>query len=281
MGTLYVCATPIGNLEDASIRLIKVLRKVDIIACEDTRRTAKLLQRYRVTTRMTSYHQHNLREKENWLINMLLSGRSIALVSDAGMPGISDPGELLVKRALVEGIKVEVVPGPSALVAALAISGMDTSRFVFEGFIPARAAERQAFLKRLVSEERTIILYEAPHRLLRTLKDMEEIWGARRLAVARELTKVHEEVVRGTPAELKEHFMLNPCKGELTLVVEGYREEQETVAKETLLREIEELMEKGIEKKEAFKMKAREYGLKKRDIYDLYLESQTQKNSGP
>ena len=269
-----MCATPIGNLEDASIRLIKVLRKVDIIACEDTRRTAKLLQRFRIKTPMTSYHKHNLREKEPYLINVMLSGGLVALVSDAGTPGISDPGEVLVRKALAEGIKVEVVPGPSALVAALVVSGMDTSRFVFEGFIPARAAERRDFLKGLASEPRTIILYEAPHRLLRTLQDMEEIWGERRLAVARELTKVHEEIVRGTPAELREYFSANPCKGELTLVVEGRPERQKNVTRDTLLREVQELIDRGVEKKEAFKMKAREYGIKKSDIYDLYLEAE-------
>ncbi len=273
-GVLYVCATPIGNLEDASIRLIKVLRSVDIIACEDTRRTAKLLQRFRIKTPMTSYHKHNLREKEAYLVDLMLSGGRVALVSDAGTPGISDPGELLVRRARAEGIKVEVVPGPSALLAALVVSGLDTSRFVFEGFIPARDKERRDFLMRLASEPRTIVLYEAPHRLLRTLEDMEQIWGERQMAVARELTKVHEEVVQGTPAELRQHFAANPCKGELTLVIEGCRQRRESVSRETLLEEVQELIDRGIEKKEAFRLKAREYGIKKSDIYSLYLEAE-------
>lgn len=271
MGTLYICATPIGNLEDVSIRLLKTLRQVDIIACEDTRQTAKLLQRYRIKARTVSYHRFNLRSREAQLIEYLRSGQDVALVSDAGMPAISDPGTELVQKVIQEGMAVVVIPGPSALISALAISGLDTTRFVFEGFLPAKTGQRRERLASLVDEDRTIVFYESPHRLLDTLRDIEQVLGERRIAAARELTKKFEEVVRGTVLEVLEYFTANPPRGEFTLVLEGKSASAEPVSEEDLLEEVEALITRGIEKKEAFKIKAREYGLSKRYIYKLYL----------
>ena len=271
MGTLYICATPIGNLEDVSIRLLKTLRQVDIIACEDTRQTAKILQRYRIKERTMSYHRFNLRSREVQLIEYLRSGQDVALVSDAGMPAISDPGTELVQRVIQEGMAVVVIPGPSALISALAISGLDTTRFVFEGFLPAKTGQRQERLASLVDEDRTIVCYESPHRLLDTLRDIGQVLGERRIAAARELTKKFEEVVRGTVSEVQEYFAVNPPRGEFTLVLEGKSASAEPVSEEDLLEEVEALITRGIEKKEAFKIKAREYGLSKRHIYKLYL----------
>ena len=271
MGTLYICATPIGNLEDVSIRLLKTLRQVDIIACEDTRQTAKLLQRYRIKARTVSYHRFNLRSREAQLIEYLRSGQDVALVSDAGMPAISDPGTELVQKVIQEGMAVVVIPGPSALISALAISGLDTTRFVFEGFLPAKTGQRRERLASLVDEDRTIVFYESPHRLLDTLRDIEQVLGERRIAAARELTKKFEEVVRGTVLEVLEYFTANPPRGEFTLVLEGKSASAEPVSEEDLLEEVEALIARGVEKKEAFKIKAREYGLSKRYIYKLYL----------
>lgn len=272
MGTLYVCATPIGNLEDVSIRLLKTLRRVDIIACEDTRQTSKLLQRYHIRKRLVSYHQHNRRAREELMVGYLREGKDVALVSDAGMPAISDPGEDLVRSAIREGFPVVVVPGPSALVSALALSGMDTTRFVFEGFLPAKASQRRDVLASLAAEPRTAVFYEAPHRLLATLEDMEAIMGERQIAVARELTKLFEEVVRGTVIEVRQHFATHPPRGEITIIIEGNPGQPAQVDRAALLRELEELIASGVEKKEAFKIKAREYGLKKRDIYRLFVD---------
>ncbi|NLU50100.1 MAG: 16S rRNA (cytidine(1402)-2'-O)-methyltransferase [Syntrophomonadaceae bacterium] len=272
MGTLYVCATPIGNLEDVSIRLLKTLRRVDIIACEDTRQTSKLLQRYHIRKRLVSYHQHNRRAREELMVGYLREGKDVALVSDAGMPAISDPGEDLVRSAIREGFPVVVVPGPSALVSALALSGMDTTRFVFEGFLPAKASQRRDVLASLAAEPRTAVFYEAPHRLLETLEDMEAIMGERQIAVARELTKLFEEVVRGTVIEVRQHFATHPPRGEITIIIEGNPGQPAQVDRVALLRELEELIASGVEKKEAFKIKAREYGLKKRDIYRLFVD---------
>ena len=195
MGKLYICGTPIGNLDDVSIRLLKTLRKVDLIACEDTRQTVKILNRFKIKTPLTSYHEHSSKGKEDYLLEELLSGKNIALVSDAGMPLISDPGETLVKRVITADIDLEIVPGPSALICALALSGLDSTAFIFEGFLPNRSSKRREALTALQKETRTIILYEAPHRLSSTLKDIEEVMGGDRpIVVARELTKKYEEM---------------------------------------------------------------------------------------
>ena len=274
MGTLYICATPIGNLEDASIRLLKTLRKVDMIACEDTRQTLKLLNRYKIKKQLISYHEHSKPEKEDYIIELLREGKDIALVSDAGMPAISDPGERLVKKAITAGIKLEVIPGPSALIAALAISGIDTAVFIFEGFLPSRSSQRKERLEMLKEETRTIILYEAPHRLLACLKDIQSILGEeRQLAVARELTKVYEEVKRGSAAELYEYYSLNPPRGEISIIIQGKAVAAEAKSLVEIAQEVEELLEQGMDKKEAFKMKAREYVIKKSMLYNYFVKS--------
>lgn len=273
MGKLYICATPIGNLEDASIRLLKTLRQVDMIACEDTRHTLKLLNRYKIKQQLISYHEHSKPEKEEYIIELLREGKDIALVSDAGMPAISDPGEGLVKKAITAGIKLEVIPGPSALISALAISGMDTTAFVFEGFLPSRSSQRRERLEKLKEETRTIILYEAPHRLLACLKDVQSILGEeRQLAIARELTKVYEEVKRGSVTELYEYYSLNPPRGEISIIIEGKEVVVEAKSLAAIAREVEELLEQGMDKKEAFKKKAHEYGIKKSMLYNYFVK---------
>lgn len=272
MGKLYICGTPIGNLEDVSIRLLKTLRKVDFIVCEDTRRTIKLLNHYKIKKPLISYHEHSKKEKEDYILGLLMEGNEIALVSDAGMPGISDPGENLVKRAIDAEIPVEVIPGPTAAVSALAVSGIDASSFVFVGFLPNKKGKRREEILKLKEEKRTMVFYESPHRLIETLKDMQEIWGEdRRIAVARELTKVYEEVIRASLKEAVSYFELNPPKGEFTLVIEGDKTEKEASLEE-ILREVKELIESGINRNEAFKIKAREYKLRKSDLYKSFIE---------
>ena len=272
-GKLYICGTPIGNLDDVSIRLLKTLRKVDLIACEDTRITIKLLNRFKIKTRMISYHEHSKREKEDYLIAQLLQGQNIALVSDAGMPTISDPGEELIRRALQTGIQLEVIPGPSALIAALALSGMDTSAFTFAGFLPQRRSRRREELEQLQSEQKTIILYEAPHRLRECLLDIVEIMGAeRKLAIARELTKKHEEIRRGTAGELLHHFSASPPRGEICLLIAPAEDKAAETNWELIIAETEELINLGMDKKEAFKIKAKNYGIKKNELYKYFVE---------
>lgn len=274
-GILYVCATPIGNLEDVTIRLLKTLRHVDLIACEDTRHTLKLLNRYKIKRPLTSYHQHSRYEKEDYIIGQLIEGKKVALVSDAGMPGISDPGTQLVARAITCGIKIEVVPGPSAVISALSLSGMDTSSFLFVGFLPSRRGERQKAISDLARETRTIVLYEAPHRLLDTLNDLMAIMGEERsIAVMREMTKLHESVVRGTVGKLVTHFEQDKPRGEITMVIAPYTPPPPgETSMEQIMHEVEELIEQGMEKKEAFKVKARQYKVAKSTIYKLYFDN--------
>lgn len=218
-GTLYVVATPIGNLEDLTLRALRVLKEVDLIACEDTRRTRTLLARYTISTAVTSYFEHNKLRKGEVLLRLLREGRSIALVTDAGTPGISDPGFLLVKEAREAGIRVVPVPGPSAVVAALSAAGIPAERFVFEGFLPAKPGRRLKRLKALRELETTVVLYEAPHRLLKTLGAVREVFGEVPLVVARELTKQFEEVRVGPPSAQLAHFGDRAIKGEFTLVI--------------------------------------------------------------
>lgn len=273
MGKLYICGTPIGNLEDVSIRLLKTLRKVDMIACEDTRQTIKLLNRYKIKKPLTSYHEHSSKGKEDYILDELSQGKIIALVSDAGMPLISDPGQNLVRRAIEAGIELEVIPGPSASIGALAISGMDSTAFVFEGFLPNRSKKRREAFLQLKEETRTIILYEAPHRLVQTLTEITEIMGSdREIAVARELTKKYEEIKRGTAGKLRDYFEKNPPRGEITLLISGKIEQDKEIDMEKIAEEIDQLLKKGINKKEAFKMKANEYNVKKSTIYNYYIK---------
>lgn len=273
-GTLYVCATPIGNLEDVSIRLLKTLRAVDIIACEDTRHTRKLLTRYKIKKRLLSYHEHSGSAREDYLLEELKKGVNIALVSDAGMPGISDPGEKLVKKAIAAGIKVDVIPGPSACTTALAISGLDSRAFVFAGFLPNRRQARLQALRELKNESRTVIIYEAPHRLLDTLADFEEVSGPdQNLVIARELTKQHQQMQRGTVKELREYYEVHRPRGEFCLLFPGQTQETETADLEQIISETAELIKAGMEKKEAFKMKAHEYGIKKSILYKYFVDN--------
>lgn len=274
MGTLFICGTPIGNMDDASIRLLKTLRKVDLIACEDTRHTIKLLNRFKIKNKLISYHEYSSREKEDYLIEQLLAGKSIALVSDAGMPVISDPGQTLVKKAVEAGIRIEVVPGPSALIAALAVSGLDSREFIFAGFLPERSAKRKQDLQRYLNETRTIIFYEAPHRLAAALNDMESVLGGERQAVAaRELTKIFEEVKRGSIKELKEIFTQSPPRGEICLLLAGADRTSETKDIKEIAAEINTLVQAGMDKKEALKIKAREYHIKKAILYKYFVEN--------
>lgn len=220
-GELYITGTPIGNLEDVSFRVLRILREVELIAAEDTRHTRKLLSHYDIHTPMTSFYEHNQREKGEYLIKKIKQGARVALVSKAGMPGISDPGYYLIKRAAGEQIKIIPVPGPCALVLALVVSGFSTESFVFEGFLGRTKKERINKLKNLSGEERTIIIYEAPHRIRKTLPEIKQILGDRRITVARELTKKFEQVLRGRVSEMEEIFTQKKPRGEFTLIIEG------------------------------------------------------------
>ena len=272
-GTLYLCATPIGNLGDMTLRVIEILKTVDIIAAEDTRNTIKLLNHFEIKTPMTSYHQHNLDTKGPVLIEKLKEGKTIALVSDAGMPGISDPGEDMAKRCRLEGIPVTIAPGASAGISALVLSGMDARRYVFEGFLPTDKRERQSVLKNLEKETRTTVFYEAPHRLTDTLAALIKAAGDREAAAVREITKRYEEVRHDTLTGLFQYYRDNPPKGEFVIVVAGMSESalrQEEIDG-WLGISIEEHMQKyiseGMTEKEAMKRVSKDRGVSKREIY--------------
>jgi 16S rRNA (cytidine1402-2'-O)-methyltransferase len=223
-GILYLVSTPIGNLEDITLRALRVLKEVNLIAAEDTRKTGMLLKNYSIFNKLTSYHDFNKEKKVYDLLQSLKSGDSIALVSDAGTPGISDPAFLMVKLAIQEGIKVESIPGPTAFVSALIVSGLPTDKFTFEGFLPAKSGRREKRILELSEEKKTLIFYESPHRFLETLENLLSILGDRKACVARELTKRFEEVRRGKLSEIKEYFENNKIRGEFVLIVEGKRE---------------------------------------------------------
>ncbi len=277
MGTLYLVATPIGNLEDMSYRAIRILQEVDYIAAEDTRHTIKLLNHFEISKKMVSYHDHNRMEKGPEIIRDLQSGKDVALVTDAGTPGISDPGEDLVKLCHSEGVKVTSIPGPAALINALILSGKDTRRFVFEGFLPMNKKERRERLDFLSNETRTFILYEAPHKLKNTLNDLLKVLGPdRQITLTRELTKKFEEIQNMTIAEAVDYYKQNDPRGEYALVIEGVSLE-DIVEKEKTLFEalsLEDHMahyeQQGITKKEAIKLIAKDRGKAKRDIYDYF-----------
>jgi len=221
MSALYVCATPIGNLFDASLRLIETLKNVDLIVAEDTRQTKKLLERYSIQKDIISYNEHNKKQKNSLVLEQILSGKNVALVSDAGTPTISDPGFDLVKSCVQEGIQIIPIPGPCAFIAALSVSGISADRFVFEGFLPREGKMRRRVLRKLANEERTIVFYEAPHRLLKTLNDILKIFGDRRICIAREITKIYEELYRGKISEAISKYEQGVL-GEITLIIEGY-----------------------------------------------------------
>lgn len=268
-GTLYLVATPIGNLEDITLRALRILREADLVACEDTRQTRKLLEHYGIHKPMVSYHEHNEVERAEELLEKLREGCKVALVCDAGTPLISDPGYRLVRRAIAEGVSVEPIPGASALVAALSGSGLPTDRFRFEGFLPGRRNARKKALARIKDEEATVIYYEAPHRLLEALEDIEEVLGDRPIVVARELTKMHEEFVRGTAAEVRRRLVTRGAvKGEITLLIGKAEASPERDGEPERLRaEVEAEMARGVGRMEAIKAVARRYGLSKREVY--------------
>ena len=269
MGTLYVVGTPIGNLEDISLRALRILRQVDLIAAEDTRTTRKLLARYGIETPLTSYHEHNKLTKLDYLLKTLRE-KDVALVSEAGMPGLSDPGYELIRAAIERGIPVVPVPGPSALVTALVVSGLPTDSFVYLGFLPRRREERRRLLELVARERRTLVAFEAPHRLLATLADLKEVLGDRRIAIARELTKVHEEVWRGTTGEALARFEEAPPRGEFTLVIEGAKEARWD--EERVRQALRRMLREGVGTREAVKAVAELAGWPKREVYELALE---------
>jgi 16S rRNA (cytidine1402-2'-O)-methyltransferase len=267
--TLYLVATPIGNLEDMTYRAVRVLREAALIACEDTRQTRKLLDHYGIHTPTISYHEHNEAERAEQLLGKLREGVTVALVSDAGTPLVSDPGYRLVTKAIQEGIRVEPVPGPSALLAALPASGLPTDQFHFAGFLPAKSGQRRKALEKLRDEEATLVFYEAPHRILQALEDVEAVLGARPAVVAREVTKLHEEFLRGTPAELRQALQARPSiKGEITLLVG--KASQSAVPDAPLEQAVEECMRAGMTRMQAIKSVARRRGLSKREVYKVF-----------
>lgn len=278
-GTLYLCATPIGNLEDMTLRALRVLKEVDLIAAEDTRNSIKLLNHFGIHTPMTSYHEYNKFDKGQQLIGQLLEGKDIALVTDAGTPGISDPGEELVRMAHRAGVAVTALPGACAAVNALILSGLPTRRFCFEAFLPADKKERRQILKNLVQETRTVILYEAPHRLLRTLEELLAELGDRSLTVVRELTKKHETVFQTTVSAALDYYAEHEPKGECVLVLAGAdgeaireRQQQDWLSM-PLEKHMEHYLSQGMPQKEAMKAVAADRGVSKRDIYAQLLEN--------
>ena len=276
-GTLYLCATPIGNLEDMTFRAVRMLGEVDLIAAEDTRNSIKLLNHFEIKTPMTSYHEYNKIDKGHYLVRRLLEGEDIALITDAGTPGISDPGEELVKMCHEAGVTVTALPGAAACITALTISGLGTRRFAFEAFFPTDKKERQDILEELKNETRTMILYEAPHRLVRTLKLLNETLGNRNVSICRELTKKHETVFKTTLADALAYYEENAPKGEGVIVLEGKSRqeirEQETAKWEEMSIEdhMEHYLKMGIDKQDAMKKVAKDRGVSKRDIYQALL----------
>jgi 16S rRNA (cytidine1402-2'-O)-methyltransferase len=269
MPTLYVVATPIGNLEDISLRALRVLREVKLIAAEDTRKTRRLLTAYDIKTPMTSYYEHNKLTKLDYILDQLKEA-DVALVSEAGMPGISDPGYELIAVASRQNISVVPIPGPSAIITALAISGLPTDRFTFIGFLPSKAAARRKALEKIASEPGTIVTLEAPHRLAASLEDILKALGDRRIAICREMTKLHEEVFRGIISEAIKHFT-NP-RGEFTLVIEGKSAKEKPSMTDTVARQLHEMYLAGATAKEAVATIAGETGLKRKELYQTWLK---------
>jgi len=279
-GKLYLCATPIGNLDDITLRVLRTLREVDLIAAEDTRHSIKLLNHFEIKTPMTSYHEYNKEEKARYLVGRLKAGSDVALITDAGTPGISDPGEELVRQCYEAGVEVTSLPGPSACITALTLSGLSTRRFCFEAFLPnekSHRKERMRILRELAAETRTIIVYEAPHRLVKTLKELYEALGERRITVCRELTKKHEEACQTTFGKALDHYEAEEPKGECVIVIEG--KDPEDIKKEEIKAweqmSIEEhlgyYLSRGQNKKEAMKAVARDRGISKREVYQQLL----------
>ena len=277
-GTLYLCATPIGNLEDMTYRAVRILKEVDLIAAEDTRNSIKLLNHFDIKTPMTSYHEFNKYDKAKQLVEMMKEGKNIAIITDAGTPGISDPGEEVVRQCFEAGIQVTSLPGPAACITALTMSGQKTRRFCFEAFLPKDKKEKVAVLEELKNETRTIIIYEAPHRLARTLKELRETLGNRQLTLCRELTKKYEEADKTTIDQAIEKYNEKEPRGEYVLVIEGKSQEeiQEENKQKWESMTIEEHMEyyisQGNDKKSAMKLVAKDRGVSKRDIYNQLIK---------
>jgi 16S rRNA (cytidine1402-2'-O)-methyltransferase len=271
-GTLYLVGTPIGNLEDMTFRAVRILQAVDVIAAEDTRHTGKLLQHFQITTPQVSYYEHNQKSRIPDLVRRLQQGQAIALVTDAGMPGISDPGYELVKSCVAAGFPVVPIPGASAAISALVASGLPSDRFRFEGFLPAKSKERLTALEALTRESHSLIFYEAPHRLRHTLQDLATVFGKERaIACARELTKLHEEIWRGTIQEAIDHYTQKDPQGEYTLVVSGAELSQPTLSEEVLKAELQALLQQGLSRSEASRELAKQTALSRRQIYQLAL----------
>jgi 16S rRNA (cytidine1402-2'-O)-methyltransferase len=270
---LYLVGTPIGNLEDITLRALRILQEADLIAAEDTRHTGKLLHHFQIPTPQISYHQHNEQQKIPQLLEKLRAGQLIALVTDAGMPGISDPGYLLVAACVAEGIKVEPIPGPTAVITGLSASGLPSDRFVFEGFLPAKGADRQQRLQGIASEPRTIVFYESPHRLRKTLADLAQVVQPERaIVLGRELTKLHEEFWRGTVAEAISHYNQKEPQGEYTVILAGAAITTIQHSDESLKSELAKMFERGLSRSEASKQLAALTAIGKRHIYQLALE---------
>ena len=277
-GKLYLCATPIGNLEDITLRVINTLREVDLIAAEDTRYSRKLLNHYEIKTPMTSYHEHNKVDKAKNLVEQLLAGKHIALITDAGTPAISDPGEELVKQAYDAGIEVTSLPGPCALITGLTLSGLSTGRFSFEAFLPSDKKERARILSELTNDTRTLILYEAPHRLKKTLRELYENLGNRTITIVRELTKIHETICRTSLIEAISSYESTEPKGEFVLIIEGKsvneleKERQSIWEEKSITEHMKIYTDQGLEKKEAMKSVAKDRGISKREVYQALLD---------
>ncbi len=278
-GMLYLCATPIGNLEDITFRVLRTLKEVDIIAAEDTRNSIKLLNHFEIKTPMTSYHEYNKVEKARVLVDKMLSGKNVAVITDAGTPGISDPGEELVRQCHEAGINVTSLPGPAACITALTMSGRRTRRFAFEAFLPSDKQERRQILDELKNETRTIIIYEAPHRLVKTLKELEGVLGSsRELTICKELTKRYENALLITLGGAVEYYGINEPRGEYVLIIEGkerseiIKEQQSAWEDMSITDHVNMYINQGMDKKEAMKAAAKDRGVSKRDIYQALLE---------
>ena len=286
MGTLYIVATPIGNLEDITQRALRVLGEVDVVACEDTRRTRVLLNHFGIKTKTISYHEHNERERAEQICKMLLSGKNVALVSDAGTPLINDPGFRLTNAAIELNLPVVPIPGPTAFVNALVASGLPSEQLFFAGFLPARANARRAKLEDLIAIPATLVFYEAPHRIAATLEDALDVLGNRPAAVARELTKIHEEIARGSLRELSQRVSTGSlaARGEMVLVISGAQVEEASTtgeiepASQRLIERVSELEREGLEEKAALKKAARELGLKRAAAYRLLVAQKNRRN---
>lgn len=277
-GKLYLVPTPIGNLKDITLRALETLREVDVVAAEDTRQTLKLLNHFQIKKSLISYHKFNEQNKSDSIINLLMDGKSVAIVSDAGTPGISDPGSVIVERCIKENIHFEVLPGATAITTALVYSGLDTTKFLFRGFLPRENKERKNIVKDLLLSQETLIFYEAPHRLIDTLSFLLETFGNRKIAVCRELTKIYEEIYRGNLNDSLEHFLKNRPRGEFVLVLEGKNiqeikeEQRDTWINLSIEEHILKFINNGISKKEAIKLVAKEREIPKSEVYKFSTE---------